>query len=154
MGGVEACLQEITELCEYPLTHPELYVHLGVEPPRGVLLHGPPGCGKTMLAQAIAGELGVAFYKVAAPEIVSGMSGESEEKLRAIFEDALASAPSVIFLDEIDAITPKREPVDTYKCRTPSDTWRNNVDPKYAHDQKLRHSGWGSASEMLPGTLK
>eukprot|EP00762_Andalucia_godoyi_P002206 ANDGO_07542.mRNA.1 putative AAA domain-containing protein C16E9.10c len=109
LGGMEHALQEVRELIEYPLTHPEIYVHLGVEPPRGILLHGPPGCGKTLLANAIAGELGIPFYKVSAPEVVSGMSGESEAKLRNLFADAIESAPSIIFIDEIDAITPKRE---------------------------------------------
>jgi len=109
MGGIESCLQDIVELCEYPLLHPELYRHLGVQPPRGILLHGPPGCGKTMLARAIAGELDVAFFSVAAPEIVSGMSGESEEKLRKLFVAAKAASPSIVFIDEIDAITAKRE---------------------------------------------
>lgn len=108
LGGIDRILQDVRELIEYPLKHPEIYVHLGVEPPRGVLLHGPPGCGKTMLATAIAGELGVPFFKVSAPEIVSGMSGESEEKIRSLFDRAAAEAPSIIFLDEIDAITPKR----------------------------------------------
>lgn len=79
--GMEQTLQEVRELVEYPLTHPEVYRHLGVEPPRGILLHGPAGCGKTLLAHAIAGELGVAFIKISAPEIVSGMSGESEQKV-------------------------------------------------------------------------
>eukprot|EP00742_Colponemidia_sp_Colp-10_P009527 GILJ01010394.1.p1 GENE.GILJ01010394.1~~GILJ01010394.1.p1 ORF type:complete len:911 (+),score=157.01 GILJ01010394.1:68-2800(+) len=109
IGGVEAILQDIRELIEYPLLHPELFTHLGVEPPRGILLHGPPGSGKTMLANAIAGELQVPFFKIAAPEIVSGMSGESEAKLRGLFQEAVAAAPSLIFIDEIDAITPKRE---------------------------------------------
>jgi len=109
MGGIESCLQDIRELCQYPLSHPEIYDHLGIEPPRGILLHGPPGCGKTMLARAIAGEMGCAFFSISAPEIVSGMSGESEEKLRKLFESAKANAPSIIFLDEIDAITGKRE---------------------------------------------
>lgn len=109
VGGLEPHLQELKELCEYPLRHPEIYAHLGVEPPRGVLLHGPPGCGKTLLAHAIAGELGVPFFKIAAPEIVSGMSGESEEKVRTLFQDAAQNAPSIIFIDEIDAITTKRE---------------------------------------------
>ena len=109
VGGVDACLDDIKELCEFPLTHPEVYAHLGVDPPRGILLHGPPGCGKTLLAHAIAGELDIPFFKVAAPEIISGMSGESEEKLRALFRAAKRSAPSIIFIDEIDSITPKRE---------------------------------------------
>lgn len=108
-GGIQAILQEVKELIEYPLTHPEVYAHLGVEPPRGILLHGPPGTGKTMLANAIAGESGACFLRISAPEIVSGMSGESEQKLRELFEEAVANAPSIIFIDEIDAITPKRE---------------------------------------------
>ena len=109
IGGIDNCLQDVTELIAYPLQHPELYVHLGILPPRGILLHGPPGCGKTMLASAIAGELGIPFFKLAAPEIVSGMSGESEAKVRSLFREALSHAPSIIFIDEIDAITPKRE---------------------------------------------
>ncbi|EGZ24816.1 hypothetical protein PHYSODRAFT_554855 [Phytophthora sojae] len=109
VGGIQAILQEVRELIEYPLTHPEVYAHLGVEPPRGVLLHGPPGTGKSMLAHAIAGECGATFLKVSAPEVVSGMSGESEQKLRELFDEAIARAPSIIFIDEIDAITPKRE---------------------------------------------
>ncbi|GMF12297.1 unnamed protein product [Phytophthora lilii] len=109
VGGIQAILQEVRELIEYPLTHPEVYAHLGVEPPRGVLLHGPPGTGKSMLAHAIAGECGATFLKISAPEVVSGMSGESEQKLRELFDEAIARAPSIIFIDEIDAITPKRE---------------------------------------------
>ena len=109
VGGVESCLKDIRELCQFPLTHPEVYAHLGVDPPRGILLHGPPGCGKTLLAHAIAGELDIPFFKVAAPEIISGMSGESEEKLRALFRAAKRAAPSIVFIDEIDSITPKRE---------------------------------------------
>jgi ribosome biogenesis ATPase len=109
LGGMEHVLQDVRELIERPLTHPEIYSHLGAEPPRGILLHGPPGCGKTMLAHAIAGELGVPFFMIAAPEIVSGMSGESEAKIRGLFNDAAAKAPSIIFIDEIDAITSKRE---------------------------------------------
>jgi ribosome biogenesis ATPase len=108
-GGIHAILKEVKELIEYPLTHPEVYAHLGVEPPRGILLHGPPGTGKSMLANAIAGESGACFLRVSAPEIVSGMSGESEQKLRELFDEAIANAPSIIFIDEIDAITPKRE---------------------------------------------
>lgn len=92
-----------------PICHPEIYLHTGVRPPRGVLLYGPPGCGKTMLANAIAGEVGVAFINVSAPSIVSGMSGESEKTLRDTFEEAAKLAPCILFIDEIDAITPKRE---------------------------------------------
>jgi len=112
LGGVEKLLQQVRELIEYPLAHPEIYAHLGVEPPRGVLLHGPPGSGKSMLAGAMAAELaelGVTYYRVSAPEIVSGMSGESEKEIREIFAEAKACAPSLIFIDEIDAITGKRE---------------------------------------------
>ncbi|KAL0483477.1 ribosome biogenesis ATPase [Acrasis kona] len=109
VGGVDHVLQDLRELIEYPFTHPELYKHLGVEPARGVLLFGPPGSGKTMLATAIAGELGIPFFKISAPEFVSGMSGESESKIRALFKDAVELAPSLIFIDEIDAIAPKRD---------------------------------------------
>lgn len=108
-GGIENILQDVRELIERPLTHPEIFEWLGTQMPRGVLLHGPPGCGKTQLAYAIAGELGVSFLQIAAPEVVSGMSGESEAKIRQLFQDAKARAPSIIFIDEIDAITPKRE---------------------------------------------
>ncbi|KAJ2888995.1 Ribosome biogenesis ATPase rix7, partial [Coemansia aciculifera] len=109
LGGVDSCIEEVLELIVMPLKHPEIYLHLGVQPPRGVLLHGPPGCGKTMLANAIAGEVGVPFLQISAPSIVSGMSGESEKKLREVFEEARDLAPCIIFIDEIDAITPKRE---------------------------------------------
>jgi ribosome biogenesis ATPase len=109
LGGIEGILDEVRELIEYPLKHPEVYGWLGVEPPRGVLLHGPPGCGKTALANAIANECGVPFLRVSAPEIVSGMSGESEAKIRQLFQEAAAAAPAIVFIDEIDAIAPKRE---------------------------------------------
>ncbi|KAJ2878818.1 Ribosome biogenesis ATPase rix7, partial [Coemansia asiatica] len=109
LGGVDACIEEVLELIVMPLKHPEIYLHTGVQPPRGVLLHGPPGCGKTLLANAIAGEVGVPFLQISAPSIVSGMSGESEKKLREVFEQAREQAPCIVFIDEIDAITPKRE---------------------------------------------
>uniref|UniRef100_A0A6Q2YKY0 AAA+ ATPase domain-containing protein n=1 Tax=Esox lucius TaxID=8010 RepID=A0A6Q2YKY0_ESOLU len=91
------------------MRHPEVYEQLGVVPPRGFLLHGPPGCGKTLLAQAVAGEMELPMLKVSAPELVSGVSGESEQKLRELFEQAVTNSPCILFIDEIDAITPKRE---------------------------------------------
>ncbi|CCA68286.1 related to RIX7-AAA-type ATPase required for biogenesis and nuclear export of 60S ribosomal subunits [Serendipita indica DSM 11827] len=109
LGGVQNCVEKLLELVAMPLRHPEIYLHTGVQPPRGVLLHGPPGCGKTLLANAIAGELQVPFISISAPSIVSGMSGESEKTLRETFEEAKKNAPCILFIDEIDAITPKRE---------------------------------------------
>lgn len=111
LGGMEAVLGDVRELIEYPLKHPEVYLWLGVDPPRGVLLHGPPGCGKTALANAIANECGVPFLRISAPEVVSGMSGESEAKIRQLFQEAANLAPCIVFIDEIDAIAPKREAV-------------------------------------------
>uniref|UniRef100_A0AAY4EZQ1 AAA+ ATPase domain-containing protein n=1 Tax=Denticeps clupeoides TaxID=299321 RepID=A0AAY4EZQ1_9TELE len=108
VGGNEATLTDVCKLLIH-MRHPEVYQQLGVVPPRGFLLHGPPGCGKTLLAQAIAGEMELPMLKVSAPELVSGVSGESEQKLRELFEVAVSSAPCIVFIDEIDAITPKRE---------------------------------------------
>ncbi|ORX41956.1 AAA-domain-containing protein [Piromyces finnis] len=109
VGGIEHILQDIIQLILMPFKHLEIHLHLGIKPPRGILLHGPPGCGKTLLANAIAGELNVPFLNISAPSIVSGMSGESEKKLREFFEEAKEQAPCLLFIDEIDAITPKRE---------------------------------------------
>ncbi|XP_018412005.1 PREDICTED: nuclear valosin-containing protein-like [Nanorana parkeri] len=108
VGGNDETLAEVCKLLIH-MRHPEVYQHLGVVPPRGFLLHGPPGCGKTLLAQAITGELDLPMLKVAATEMVSGVSGESEQKLRELFDQAVSSAPCILFIDEIDAITPKRE---------------------------------------------
>lgn len=109
LGGIDSVITKILELLAMPLSHPEIFLKLGSDIPRGILLHGPPGCGKTMLANAVANELGCAFINISAPAVVSGMSGESEKKLRELFEEARAVAPCLIFIDEIDAITPKRE---------------------------------------------
>lgn len=109
LGGLESITTQLMELIGLPILHPEIYLSTGVEPPRGVLLYGPPGCGKTTIANALAGELQVPFISISAPSVVSGMSGESEKKLREIFEEAKSLAPCIIFMDEIDAITPKRD---------------------------------------------
>jgi ribosome biogenesis ATPase len=108
-AGIDSVIKEIQSLIIKPFTHPEIYGELGVDPPRGILLHGAPGTGKSLLANAVAGELGIPFLKISAPEIVSGMSGESEKKIRNLFKEAVDLAPSLIFIDEIDAIIVKRE---------------------------------------------
>lgn len=109
LGGLDEVVQELGDLVILPMTRPQVYLASNVQPPRGVLLHGPPGCGKTMIANAFAAELGVPFISISAPSIVSGMSGESEKALREHFDEAKRIAPCLIFIDEIDAITPKRE---------------------------------------------
>ncbi|OJD21005.1 hypothetical protein ACJ73_07657 [Blastomyces percursus] len=109
LGGVDDVIQKLEDLIVLPMTRPQVYSSSKVQPPRGVLLHGPPGCGKTMIANAFAAELGVPFIAISAPSIVSGMSGESEKALREHFDEAKKVAPCLIFIDEIDAITPKRE---------------------------------------------
>ncbi|KAJ5772866.1 hypothetical protein N7457_007762 [Penicillium paradoxum] len=109
LGGLDDVVQELGDLLILPMTRPQVYLSSNVQPPRGVLLHGPPGCGKTLIANAFAAELGVPFISISAPSVVSGMSGESEKALREYFEEAKRLAPCLIFIDEIDAITPKRE---------------------------------------------
>ena len=111
IGGLNDEIKKIREMVELPLRHPELFKRLGVEAPKGVLLHGPPGTGKTMLAKAVAGETSSNFTYIGGPEIVSKFYGESEEKLREIFKEAEENAPSIIFIDEIDSLAPKRDEV-------------------------------------------
>jgi len=111
IGGLKEEIQRIREMVELPLRHPELFQRLGIEPPKGVLLYGPPGCGKTLLAKAVANEADANFFAINGPEIMSKFYGESEERLRQIFKEAQEKAPSIIFIDEIDAIAPKREEV-------------------------------------------
>jgi len=111
IGGLGDAVKKIREMVELPLRHPELFKRLGVEAPKGVLLHGPPGTGKTMLAKAVAGETSSNFITIGGPEIVSKFYGESEGKLREIFKEAEENAPSIIFIDEIDSIAPKRDEV-------------------------------------------
>ena len=111
IGGVRNEISRVREMIELPLRHPELFKRLGVEAPKGVLLYGPPGTGKTLLAKAVAHETNANFYTIGGPEIMSKYYGESEEKLRNIFKNAEEKAPSIIFIDEIDSIAPKREEV-------------------------------------------
>ncbi|WP_337860325.1 VCP-like ATPase [Ferroplasma sp.] len=111
IGGLSDQLGKIREIIELPLKHPELFERLGITPPKGVLLNGPPGTGKTLIAKAVANESGANFYAINGPEIMSKYYGQSEQKLREIFQKADESEPSIIFIDEIDSIAPKREDV-------------------------------------------
>jgi len=111
IGGLKYEVQKVRETIELPLKHPELFERLGVEAPKGVLLHGPPGTGKTLLAKAVANETDAYFHSIGGPEIMSKYYGESEERLREVFKEAEENAPSIIFIDEIDSIAPKREEV-------------------------------------------
>lgn len=111
VGGLGDVINQVREMVELPLKHPELFKRLGIDAPKGVLLHGPPGTGKTMLAKAVAGETSSNFVSIGGPEIMSKFYGESEGKLREIFKNAEENAPSIIFIDEIDSIAPKRDEV-------------------------------------------
>ncbi len=111
VGGLDREIQRVREMVELPLRHPSLFKRLGIDPPKGVLLRGPPGCGKTLLAKAVANESEAYFISINGPEIMSKFYGESEKKLRKIFIEAEEKSPSIIFIDEIDAIAPKRETV-------------------------------------------
>src|SRR5436309_8103302 len=102
---------KVREMIELPLKHAELFERLGIDPPKGVLLYGPPGTGKTLIAKAVANEAGANFYSIQGPEIMSKYYGQSEERLREKFEEAQKNAPSVLFIDELDSIAPKREEV-------------------------------------------
>ncbi len=109
IGGLHREIQRIREMIELPLKYPEVFERLGIDAPRGVLLHGPPGCGKTLIARAVASETSAHFTHIAGPEIMAKFYGEAEANLRAMFDDAGRHAPAIIFIDEIDAIAPKRE---------------------------------------------
>lgn len=112
LGGMRREIGKIREMVELPLSHPEVFERLGMKPPKGVLLYGPPGCGKTLLARAVAHESEAAFLYVSGPEIIQKYYGESESRLRKIFEEARRRAPSIVFFDEIDSLAPKRESVE------------------------------------------
>ena len=111
IGGLTNELAKVREMIELPLKHPELFDRLGIDPPKGVLLHGPPGTGKTLIAKAVANESGASFYTINGPEVMSKFYGQSKENLRKIFEEAEKNAPSIVFIDEVDAIAPKRSEV-------------------------------------------
>ena len=111
IGGLSEEIKRVREMIELPMKHPELFERLGIEPPKGVLLHGPPGTGKTLLAKAVANESGVNFVSIAGPEIMSKFYGESEQRIREIFQQSEKEAPSIIFIDELDSIAVKREEV-------------------------------------------
>ena len=111
VGGMEDTIKQLREMVELPLRYPELFTRLGVDPPKGVLLHGPPGTGKTRLAQAVANESDAEFFTINGPEIMGSAYGESEKRLREVFEEAERSAPAIVFIDEIDSIAPKRQNV-------------------------------------------
>jgi transitional endoplasmic reticulum ATPase len=108
VGGLRSEVKRVREMIELPMKHPEVFLKLGIEPPKGVLLFGPPGTGKTLIAKAVANESGANFFSIAGPEIMSKYYGESEQRLREIFEEAQKASPSIIFIDEIDSIAPKR----------------------------------------------
>jgi transitional endoplasmic reticulum ATPase len=109
IGGCRKQMAQIREMVELPLRHPQLFKHLGIKPPRGILMYGPPGSGKTLIARAIANETGAFFFLINGPEIMSKLAGESESNLRKAFEESEKNAPAIIFIDEIDSIAPKRE---------------------------------------------
>jgi transitional endoplasmic reticulum ATPase len=111
IGGLKNEVQKVREMIELPLRHPEIFERIGIEAPKGVLLFGPPGTGKTLLAKAVANETNANFYSIGGPEIMSKFYGESEERLRETFKQAQENSPSIIFIDEIDSIAPKREEV-------------------------------------------
>ena len=109
IGGLGKELHRIREMVELPLKYPQIFERLGIDPPKGVLLHGPPGCGKTLIARAVANETAAYFTHITGPEIMGKFYGESEGRLRSVFEEAKTNAPAILFIDEIDAIAPKRE---------------------------------------------
>ncbi len=111
IGGLKDEIQRLREMVELPMRHPEIFQRLGIDPPKGVLLHGPPGCGKTLLARAVANESEANFFSINGPEIMSKFYGESEARLREIFQQAEKNAPAIIFIDELDSLAPKREEV-------------------------------------------
>lgn len=122
IGGLQNQIQRIREMIELPLKYPEVFQRLGIDAPKGVFLYGPPGCGKTLIARAVANETEAYFTHISGPEIMGKFYGESEARLRAVFEDAEKHAPAIIFIDEIDSIAPKREEMEE-KSRWSEGSW-------------------------------
>ena len=151
IGGLRTEIQKIREMVEYPIRYPELFERLGIEPPKGVLLFGSPGTGKTLLAKAVANESDAHFISISGPELVSKFVGESEEKLREIFKEANEKAPSIIFMDEIDAIAPKREEA-TNEVETPDGLAASHASRRHAV-ARPGHSpcGYKQARRRRPG---
>ncbi|KFD52730.1 hypothetical protein M513_06386 [Trichuris suis] len=153
VGGCEAQLTEICKLM-FHMKHPEVYASLGVKPPRGFLLHGPPGCGKTLLAHAIAGEFKLPFIKLAATEIISGISGDSEKKIRRIFSKATENAPCILFIDEIDAVTQRRDSVQREMDRRIVSQLLSCIDELENSDNHVLFIGATNRPESLDPALR
>uniref|UniRef100_A0A5S6QNV9 AAA+ ATPase domain-containing protein n=1 Tax=Trichuris muris TaxID=70415 RepID=A0A5S6QNV9_TRIMR len=153
VGGCEAQLTEICKLV-FHMKHPEVYTYLGVKPPRGFLLHGPPGCGKTLLAHAVAGEFELPFIKLAATEIISGISGDSEKKIRRIFRKATEHAPCVLFIDEIDAVTQRRDSVQREMDRRIVSQLLSCIDELESGDNHVLFIGATNRPESLDPALR
>mmetsp|Transcript_6253 Transcript_6253/g.12390 ORF Transcript_6253/g.12390 Transcript_6253/m.12390 type:complete len:678 (-) Transcript_6253:774-2807(-) len=152
VGGIETVLEEVREFIEWPLQYAQIYSHIGVVPPRGILLHGPPGCGKTFLADAIAGELDLPYLKVHAPELISGVSGDSEKRIRDLFQEARQLCPCLVFIDEIDAISSRRESANKDMERRVVAQLLSSIDNVVPHPVVV--IGATSRPEVLDGALR
>ncbi|KAG5233505.1 Cell division control protein [Salix suchowensis] len=153
LGGLSGILEELEMEVFLPLYHPNVPLRLGVSPISGILLHGPPGCGKTKLAHAIANETGVPFYKISATEVVSGVSGASEENIRDLFSKAFRTAPSIIFIDEIDAIASKRENLQREMERRIVTQLMTCMDEHHRLVQPSDDSSSSESSNRIPGNV-
>ncbi|KAH7833812.1 hypothetical protein Vadar_009910 [Vaccinium darrowii] len=151
LGGMGGVLEELKMEVIVPLFHPQLPRWLGVRPMAGILLHGPPGCGKTKLAHAVANETGVPFYKISAIELVSGVSGGSEENIRDLFAKAYRTAPSIVFIDEIDAIASKRENLQREMERRIVTQLMTCMDESYRFVQPADAEPNAESSNIRPG---
>ncbi|KAG8390619.1 hypothetical protein BUALT_Bualt01G0102300 [Buddleja alternifolia] len=151
LGGMNGVIEELKMEVIVPLYHPQLPRYLGVKPMAGILLHGPPGCGKTKLAHAIANETGVPFYKISATELVSGVSGASEENIRELFSKAYRTAPSIVFIDEIDAIASKRENLQREMERRIVTQLMTCMDESHRLAKPVDETGDSESADCRPG---